>query len=132
MEVEGIGNVFGAETPTAKSTTEGGQKGGGTSSVVVDSETTNQVSRQEFLILQDPPIEEIIPQSSWLEDQPNSKNSIINLSIQKAGFMDESFEFQIQEIDAEIRRFDKDKGEVTGENILEAEDHFLASNLGDF
>lgn len=41
MAVEGIGNVFGAETPVAKPTTEGVQKGGRTSSVVAVSETTN-------------------------------------------------------------------------------------------
>lgn len=39
--------------------------------------------------------------------------------------MDESLESQIQEIDAEIRLFDKDKGDVTGENILNVKDQIL-------
>lgn len=75
--------------------------------------------------MEDLHIEEIIPQSSQLEDHPNSKNPIINRSIQEAGSTDESLESQIQEIDAEIRLFDKDKGDVTGENILNVKDQIL-------
>lgn len=75
--------------------------------------------------MEDLHIEEIIPQSSQLEDLPNSKNPIINRSIQEAGSTDESLESQIQEIDAEIRLFDKDKGDVTGENILNVKDQIL-------
>ena len=88
------------------------------------AETTNQVSHQVFSNLEFPILEEVIPQSTRFEVIPNFEDVATNLSIQQPGFMVDSFEFQIQEIDSEIKRYDKDEAALAGKKIMASDDYY--------
>lgn len=93
---------------------------------------TNPISLHESSILKFLIPKENIPQSTRFENNPISEDMPIIPSTQQAYSNHDSFQFQIQEIDSDIRKFDKDEEVLAGTKIIVPDNHYQVSNSKEF